>query len=112
LIKSAWKKAGCWPVNNQIVLKKIKEIDKPELPDLPLIKNSDLLSTALQTAEQAIKISKAWQQKLDNLLSSPSRKNFNKYIESQKSVIARVARGQQEGLQYSRDNSITQTTML
>jgi hypothetical protein len=28
------------------------------------------------------------------------------------SVIARVARGQQEGLQYSRDNSVTQTTML
>jgi hypothetical protein len=27
-------------------------------------------------------------------------------------VIARVARGQQEGLQYSRDNSVTQTTML
>jgi hypothetical protein len=28
------------------------------------------------------------------------------------SVIARVARGQQEGLQYSRGNSVTQTTVL
>jgi hypothetical protein len=27
-------------------------------------------------------------------------------------VIARVARGQQEGLQYSRDNNVTQITML
>jgi hypothetical protein len=69
--------------------KKIKEIDQPEPPELPVLKNSELLSTILQTAEQSIKISKAWQQKLDILLSSPSRKNFNKYIEGQESLLTK-----------------------
>ena len=45
LIKSAWKKAGCWPVNAQVVLKKMKEIDPPELPKLPYIEDKDFLSS-------------------------------------------------------------------
>ncbi len=78
-IVSAFRKAGMWPSDYNVVLKRMKQYQDPVEPLPTLITEENLLSTP-KTISHSLRAGEEWQKKLDPLLSSPSQRKLHSYF--------------------------------
>jgi hypothetical protein len=77
-IISAWAKAGIFPFDPQMVLKKMKTYSDPE-PDDELPPHSELFFQTPKTVRHSLELRKALAKRIDHKLSSPTRKHMESY---------------------------------
>jgi len=76
---SSFQKAGMWPPNLKTVLRKMKTYSDPEEALPSLITDANVLLSTPKTVSYTICAGKAWNKRMDDTLSSPSRQRFESY---------------------------------
>ena len=79
IIMSAFKKAGMWPPNVKVVLRKMKRYSDLVEPLPPLITDKNVLALTPKSISHTLRAGQAWNQRMEDILSSPSRQNFESY---------------------------------
>jgi len=77
-ILSAFQKSGMWPPSVDVVLRKLKKFQDPE-PELPSYSQKSPGKFRPETVEDIAAGLKAWGERFNPLLSSPSRQNFAEF---------------------------------
>src|SRR5277367_6361479 len=76
-----------WPLNSKIVLKRIKKYSDLVEPLPPLITEKNVLALTLKSISYTLQARQAWKQRMDEILSSPSRQSFDSYTRSVKTQL-------------------------
>jgi hypothetical protein len=73
IIISTFKKAGIWPPDPKVVINRIKKYSDPVKPLPLLITSKNVLSLTLKSMSHTLQAGEAWNQRMSDVLSSPSR---------------------------------------
>lgn len=95
-IVSAWSKAGLFPFDLDIVLKKMKQYSEPE-PDPELPAHHESFFQTPKTVRHSLELGEALAKRIDHKLSSPTRKHIESYRKGCEQIL-RVADIQQGDL--------------
>jgi hypothetical protein len=77
-IVSAWAKAGLFPMDQDVVLKKMKTYSDPE-PEDELPSHKELFFQTPKTIHHSLQLGEALGKKIDPMLSSPTRRHMQSY---------------------------------
>jgi hypothetical protein len=97
IIMSAFKKAGMWPPDVKVVLNGMKKYSDPVEPLPPLITDKNVLDSTPKSISHTLQAGQAWKRRMDEVLSSPSRRNFDSYTRGVETQL-RVAELEQNDL--------------
>jgi hypothetical protein len=95
-IVSAWAKADLFPLDPDIVLKKMKQYSDPE-PDDELPPHHESFFQTPNTVRHSLELGEALAKRIDHKLSSPTRKHMESYRKGCEQIL-RVANIQQGDL--------------
>ena len=93
-ICSAFQKSGMWPPSPEAVLRRMKKYQDPE-PELP----SNSPKVRPETIEDIEAGLKAWKEKAEPLMSSPSRRRFQEFTEGTQVLVTTLSLEQNDLIQ-------------
>ena len=99
-ILNAWKKAGMWPVSRKAVLKLMDKYSKLEQKK-EVMKELELLKSGIpKTVRQVQYQLDGWKSKVMDILSSPSRREFESFKRGTQAVLYKG-----EFVRFEKDNT-------
>jgi len=106
-IVSAWAKAGLFPLDPDMVLKKMKQYSDPE-PDDELPPHYESFFQTPKTVRYSLKLVEALAKRIDHKLSSPTRKHMEPYRKGYEQIlrIADIQQGDLIAIQTATKESI------
>jgi hypothetical protein len=75
----SFKKAGMWPPDLKVILNKMKSYSDPVEALPPLITEKNVLLSTPKTISYTLRAGQAWNKRMGDILSSPSRRGFESY---------------------------------
>jgi len=86
-ILSAWQKSGLFPHDVRIALKRIKVYKEPVPPLPPLITSTSAINSTPKSLQHTKDSAEQWKKKLDSILSSPSKRQFESFVKGNESQL-------------------------